>query len=89
MAEGRARHAIFLLSRNKLTLAAEEMRKAAVSYARQRKREGTGAGDLRDCLDIYEHILRKLRYDERTIQKHVRSLEGGMDPVDDKSRTDV
>ncbi|MGV3660371.1 MAG: tetratricopeptide repeat protein [Prosthecobacter sp.] len=89
VAEGRARHAIFLVTRNKLTLAAAEMRRAAVSYSRQRKREGTGAGDLQNCLDIYQHILRKLQYDERTIQKHVRSLEGGIDPVDDKSQTDV
>lgn len=89
VAEGHGRYAMFLITRNKLTLAAGELRVAAASYARHRRREGTHGENLNSCLELYVQIMRRLQFDERTIDKHVRALENGVDPVENKSRTDV
>lgn len=89
VAEGHARYALFLLSRNKLTLAAAEVRVAAASFARQRQREGTNGENLSSCLDLYVQIMRKLQYDRTTIEQHVRQLEKGVNPVEEKGRTSV
>ncbi len=89
VAEGHARYALFLITRNKLTLAAGELRVAAASYARHRRREGTHGENLSNCLDLYLQIMRKLQCDQSTIEKHVRSLENGIDPMESKGRTDV
>ena len=87
VAGARSYYGLFLLGQNKLTAAADQFRRAAVLLARSTKREGTGRQDMRAVMDLYANVLRRLRYDEALISKHIRSLEDGIDPVEDKGRT--
>jgi hypothetical protein len=87
VASSLANYAFFLIGQNKLTVAAAQLRRSAVILARCTKREGTGAADMRAVIDIYANVLRRLRYDEMYISKHIRKLEDGIDPVDDKGNT--
>ncbi len=87
VASSLANYAFFLIGQNKLTVAAAQLRRSAVILARCTKREGTGAADMRAVIDIYANVLRRLRYDEMYISKHIRKLEDGIDPVDEKGNT--
>ncbi|HEY1049690.1 MAG TPA: tetratricopeptide repeat protein [Prosthecobacter sp.] len=89
VAEGHARYAMFLITRNKLTMAAGELRIASASFARHRQREGTHGENLSSCLDLYVQIMRKLQHDPSTIEKHVRLLETGVNPEEEKGRTSI
>ena len=86
VAGARAQYGLFLVSRNKLTLAATEIRRAAVLFARHHQREGASAADMRACIDIYGNILQRLHYDRQTIQKHTQNLESGIDPEEGKGK---
>lgn len=89
VAGARAHYGLFLVSRNKLTLAADQVRRAAVLFARHNQREGASSADMRACIDIYGNILERLQFDPRTIQKHMQNLESGIDPEEGKGKTDV
>lgn len=89
VAGARAHYGLFLVSRNKLTLAADQIRRAAVLFARHNQREGASSADMRACIDIYGNILERLQFAPRTIQKHMQNLESGIDPEEGKGKTDV
>jgi Tfp pilus assembly protein PilF len=89
VAAARAHYGLFLVSRNKLTQAAGEIRRAAVLFARHNQREGASGADMRACIDIYGSILARLQYDRQTIQKHMQNIESGIDPEEGKGKTDV
>ncbi|MBL9183259.1 MAG: tetratricopeptide repeat protein [Verrucomicrobiaceae bacterium] len=89
VAAARAHYGLFLVSRNKLTQAAGQIRRAAVLFARHNQREGASGADMRACIDIYGSILARLQYDRQTIQKHMQNLESGIDPEEGKGKTDV
>ena len=89
VAAARAHYGLFLVSRNKLSQAADQIRRAAVLFARHNQREGASGADMRACIDIYGSILARLQYDRQTIQKHMQNLESGIDPEDSRGKTDV
>ncbi|MFO1483044.1 MAG: tetratricopeptide repeat protein [Verrucomicrobiaceae bacterium] len=89
VADAHGRYAMFLIARNKLTLAADELRTAAANFARHHLRNGTQEANLRTCIDIYVSVLRKLQVDPHTIESHVRSLEKGVDPVQEGKKSNA
>jgi len=82
--DSHAYYGVYLVSRHKLTLAAEQMRTAVIHYARQGMMERSRNPDLSPCIEFYVNILRRLQYDEQTIQSHANLLEKGIDPVEIK-----